>query len=129
LERSKNTGLPFRINNAIKGKVLLKSLAALAGVSRSLAKQTIRKAEGLGLISRCIRRVKWNRNSSNILSIVCKRWLSWLGMKGGAGEEFVETTIWDCSSKKLKKCPKYKPLLCSLLITTATTKYDVCYWR
>lgn len=61
------------------------ALAALAGVSRSLAKGAIRRAATLGLIERRERRRRGWRSETNLLRIIDSSWTTWskLSARGG----------------------------------------------
>lgn len=65
-------------------------IAAVAGVSDTTVKRTVREAKALGLISVEERRLTAFRNDSNIFRIVSPEWLAWceLGRKarGGGGQ-------------------------------------------
>lgn len=68
-------------------------LAAVAGVSRTTARNALRLAQELGLVVVEERRVTGNRNLSNVVRIVSKEWISWLGLGGrGGGCRNVPTT-------------------------------------
>lgn len=61
-------------------------IAALAGVSETSVRNTLRQARGLGLIAVEIRRVTAWRNDSNVVTIVSSEWSAWLnrgGLRGG----------------------------------------------
>src|SRR5215216_319990 len=57
-------------------------LAARAGVCRSLAKNAIRTAARLGLLTVEERRRDGRRNLSNVIRIISKEWTTWL-VRGG----------------------------------------------
>lgn len=54
-------------------------IAALAGVSRSTARNAIRKARALGFLHVTEQRVMWWRNAANKITIAAAAWRSWLG--------------------------------------------------
>lgn len=54
-------------------------IAALAGVSRSTARNAIRKARALGFLHVTEQRVTWWRNAANKITIAAAAWRSWLG--------------------------------------------------
>ncbi len=58
-------------------------LAAVAGVSRTTARNAIRRAQALGLISVVERRHNRWRSDTNILTIVSAEWRQWLRLGGG----------------------------------------------
>lgn len=58
-------------------------IAAVAGVSRTTARNALRQAQALGLISVQERRLTAWRSESNIIRIVSAEWLAWLGLGGG----------------------------------------------
>lgn len=53
-------------------------IAARAGISRSSAKNAVREAVRLGLISRQERRYRGRRSDPNIITIISREWLVWL---------------------------------------------------
>lgn len=58
-------------------------LAAVAGVSVSTAKRALRVARDIGWISITERRLSAWRSDTNIITIVCPTWMSWLARGGG----------------------------------------------
>jgi hypothetical protein len=54
-------------------------IAALAGVSRSTARNAIRKARALGFLHVTEQRVTWWRNAANLITVAAAAWRSWLG--------------------------------------------------
>lgn len=54
-------------------------IAALAGVSRSTARNAIRKARARGFLHVTEQRVTWWRNAANKITIAAAAWRSWLG--------------------------------------------------
>jgi hypothetical protein len=56
-------------------------IAALAGVSRSTARNAIRKARALGFLHVTEQRVTWWRNAANKITIAAAAWIAWL--RGG----------------------------------------------
>jgi hypothetical protein len=54
-------------------------IAALAGVSRSTARNAIRKAKALGILHVMEQRVTWWRNAANRITIAAAAWIAWLG--------------------------------------------------
>lgn len=57
-------------------------IAAVAGVSRTTARNAIRQAQALGLITVQERRQRGWRSDSNIIRIVSREWLAWLKVGG-----------------------------------------------
>lgn len=57
---------------------VMDKLAALAGVCRTTARNALRRAQQLGLIRVTERRIRWWRNLSNIVTLVCVDWRKWL---------------------------------------------------
>jgi hypothetical protein len=57
-------------------------IAARAGVCRSMVKNAIRTAAGLGLLTVEERRREGRRNLPNVIRIVSKEWTSWLARGG-----------------------------------------------
>lgn len=68
--------------------LVLGAIAAIAGVSVSTAKNAIREARRLGLLTVEERRVSWNRSLSNVIRIVSVEWRGWLrlGARKGGGK-------------------------------------------
>ena len=80
----------------------LGEIAARAGVSRSTAKNAIRAAAAMGLLTIQERRREGRVNLPNILRVVSREWLQWLsnradranrssfvpGLRGGCGQRF-----------------------------------------
>jgi len=60
-------------------------IAALAGVSRSTARNAIRKAKALGFIHVLEQRLRWFRNGANKIKIVASGWMQWL--RRGRGQK------------------------------------------
>jgi hypothetical protein len=58
-------------------------IAGRAGVCIRLAQQTIRRAEGLGLLTVRERRLSAFRNDTNIISVIDYGWRCWLRLGGG----------------------------------------------
>ena len=58
-------------------------IAAVAGVSRTTARNALRQAQKLGLVTLQERRLTAWRSESNIIKIVSGEWLLWLGIGGG----------------------------------------------
>lgn len=58
-------------------------IAAVAGVSRTTARNALRRAQDLGLVSVQERRHRGWRSDSNVIRIVSPEWLSWLRLGGG----------------------------------------------
>ena len=54
-------------------------IAVLAGVSRSTARNAIRKAKALGFLHVTEQRVTWWRNAANKITIAAAAWVKWLG--------------------------------------------------
>lgn len=54
------------------------AIAGRAGVGDSTAKRALKRARLLGLLKVEERRVAWNRNDTNVVTVVCKVWLAWL---------------------------------------------------
>jgi hypothetical protein len=54
-------------------------IAVLAGVSRSTARNAIRKAKALGFLHVTEQRVTWWRNAANKITVAAAAWRSWLG--------------------------------------------------
>lgn len=83
-------------------------LAAVAGVSRTTARNALRLAQELGLVVVEERRVTGNRNLSNVVRIISKEWISWLGLTGrGGGCRNVLTT----SNHLIQKGPLPVPII------------------
>ena len=59
----------------------LDHLAALAGVSRSTAKNALREAAGLRLVSIKLRPIRPFRHDTNVITIVSREWTSWISMR------------------------------------------------
>lgn len=53
-------------------------IAALAGVSRSTVKATLRRARDLGLLAITERRASAWRNLPNVVAIISREWLAWM---------------------------------------------------
>lgn len=60
-------------------------IARMAGVSATVAKDALREARRLGLISVEERRVSRTRNLPNIVRIISPEWRAWLRLGGGVG--------------------------------------------
>ncbi len=58
-------------------------LAAVAGVSRTTARNALRQAQALGLVTVEERRHKAARSESNVIQIVSPEWQAWLRLGGG----------------------------------------------
>ena len=58
-------------------------IAAVAGVSRTTARNALRQAQTLGLVTVRERRHRGWRSDSNIVRIVSQEWLTWLKLGGG----------------------------------------------
>ncbi len=58
-------------------------IAAVAGVSRTTARNALRQAQALGLVTVQERRHKASRSDSNVVQIVSPEWLAWLRLGGG----------------------------------------------
>ena len=58
-------------------------IAAVAGVSRTTARNAIRQAQALGLVTVEERRHKAARSDSNVISIASAEWQAWLRLGGG----------------------------------------------
>lgn len=56
----------------------ISAIAGRAGVGDSTAKRALKRARLLGLLKVEERRVAWNRNDTNVVTVVCKVWLAWL---------------------------------------------------
>lgn len=56
-------------------------IAALAGVSRSTARNAIRKAKALGFLHVTEQRLTWWRNAANKITVAAAAWIAWL--RGG----------------------------------------------
>lgn len=61
----------------------MERIAAVAGVSRTTARNALRQAQALGLVSVEERRRRGWRSDSNIVRIVLREWLAWLKLGGG----------------------------------------------
>lgn len=72
--------------------MFMDQLAAIAGVSRTTARNALRLAERLGMIAVEERRISGNRNDSNVITIISKEWITWLGLAGGGGCKNLPTT-------------------------------------
>lgn len=59
-------------------RLAVEHLAALAGVSRSTVKATLRRARRLGLLTVEERRMTAWRNDTNIVRVVSREWLAWM---------------------------------------------------
>jgi hypothetical protein len=59
----------------------LDKIAVLAGVSRSTARNAIRKARALGFLRVTEQRLTWWRSSANKITIAAAAWVNWL--RGG----------------------------------------------
>ena len=60
------------------------AIAALAGVSRSTAKNAIRQARRLGLLLIKERRIPGRESLTNVVTIISKDWSAWLKLGGAA---------------------------------------------
>lgn len=58
-------------------------IAAVSGVSRTTARNALRQAQALGLITVRERRRRGWRSDSNIIHIIAQEWLAWLRLGGG----------------------------------------------
>lgn len=58
-------------------------IAAVAGVSRTTARNALRQAQALGLVTVQERRWRGWRSDSNVIRIVSREWLAWLRIGGG----------------------------------------------
>jgi hypothetical protein len=58
-------------------------IAAVAGVSRTTARNAIRQAQALGLITVEERRRNRWRSDTNVITIISREWTSWLRLGGG----------------------------------------------
>lgn len=63
----------------------LDAIAALAGVSRTTAKNALREAQALGAVRIEERRITGWRNDTNVVSICSPEWRSWLRLRALAG--------------------------------------------
>jgi hypothetical protein len=59
------------------------AIAARAGVCRRLAQSAIREAAREGLLTVQERRREGRRNDTNMIRVVSREWLTWLGREGG----------------------------------------------
>lgn len=66
-------------------KLVMDKIAALAGVSRTTARNAIRQAQRLGLLVLQERRIRWWRNLSNIITLVSADWRRWLRLPRSGG--------------------------------------------
>lgn len=60
-------------------------LADLAGVGRTTVLRALRQAVRLGLLDRQERRIAYDRNAPNILTVTDARWSSWLRLRRSRG--------------------------------------------
>jgi hypothetical protein len=58
-------------------------IAAVAGVSRTTARNALRQAQALGLVTVEERRHQGARSDSNVIQIVSREWQAWLRLEGG----------------------------------------------
>ncbi|MCB0018213.1 MAG: hypothetical protein KDE09_10525 [Anaerolineales bacterium] len=65
--------------------MFMDKVAALAGVSRTTARNAIRKAVKLGLLHLQERRIRWWRNLSNIITLISPSWRRWLCLSRRGG--------------------------------------------
>jgi hypothetical protein len=72
-------------------------IAAVAGVSRTTARNALRQAQALGLITVRERRRRGWRSDSNIIRIASRDWLAWLKLGGG------------CKKTEVPEYKKYLP--------------------
>jgi hypothetical protein len=88
-------------------------LAALAGVSESSARNALREAKALGLVSIEERRLTAWRNLPNLVRIVSQEWLAWLRLRPkGGGCNFANPT-----GTRLKKQAAFTPAMTSYRAT------------
>jgi hypothetical protein len=63
--------------------VPIDAIAALAGVSRTTAQNTLRQARLLGLIEVKERRRRGLPSLTNVIKVISKEWSAWLKLSGG----------------------------------------------
>ena len=73
-------------------------IAAVAGVCRSTARNALRLAQDLGLVTVQERRHRAWRSDSNVIRIVSREWLAWLRLGGGCKKP--RTTNTDSKSSR-----------------------------
>jgi hypothetical protein len=77
-------------------------IAAVAGVSRTTARNALRQAQALGLVTVQERRHRATRSDSNVIRIVSPEWLAWLRLGGGCKKAKSTNTdskyLWDSGS-------------------------------
>lgn len=87
-------------------------IAAVAGVSRTTARNALRQAQRLGLITRQERRLTAWRSESNIIKIVSGEWLLWLGIGGGRKKQLTTNNSFKnnsiSSGETSKKLAKFR---------------------
>ena len=80
-------------------------IAAVAGVSRTTARNALRQAQALGLVTVQERRHRAWRSDSNIIRIVSPEWLAWLRIGGGCKKPKSTNTDLDLGRGNRGKCP------------------------
>lgn len=77
--------------------MFMEQMAAIAGVGRTTVRNALRQAQALGLLVVEERRITGNRNQSNLIRIVSKEWLLWLGFSRRGGCKKALTTSYQYS--------------------------------
>lgn len=65
----------------------LAAIAERAFVSASTVRSTLKKAARLGLLTVTVRPIKGRRHETNLISIACSTWQSWLARRFGIGSK------------------------------------------
>lgn len=95
-------------------------IAAVAGVSRTTARNALRQAQALGLVTVEERRHKAARSDSNVIRIVSPEWLAWLRLGGGCKKSKATSNEYKSNGESGSKARGRGP---SSLVATGPSRY------
>lgn len=111
----------------------LEDIAEAAGVRRTTVQNALRKASTLGLIELKERKRRGLPNLTNLVRVICKKWLTWIQRRGGFKKVSPKHTqdIKPCISQDAKPySPAWKPttFLSSLGQLAIPSLRSSCRW-
>lgn len=95
-------------------------IAAVAGVSRTTARNALRQAQALGLVTVEERRHKAARSDSNVIRIVSPEWQAWLRLGGGCKKSKATSNEYKSNGESAPQAGARSP---SSLVSTGPRRY------